>query len=57
VDVYGVLMMRNVYGGLPNGFFSTTTYAIPEGKKIVTATVDTPRMQECDPTIAIRTRF
>ena len=57
VDVYGGVMLSNVYGGLANGFFSTTTYAVPEGKKILTATVNTPRTQEFDPTVGVRIRF
>jgi predicted porin len=57
VDVYGGVMLSNVYGGLANGFFSTTTYAVPEGKKIPTATVNTPRTQEFDPTVGVRIRF
>jgi hypothetical protein len=57
VDVYGGVMLSNVYGGLANGFFSTTTYAVPKGKKILTATVNTPRTQEFDSTVGVRIRF
>jgi hypothetical protein len=54
VDVYGGVMLSNVYGGLANGFFSTTTYAVPEGKKIHR---QHPRTQEFDPTVGVRIRF
>ncbi|MGH6796829.1 MAG: hypothetical protein ACREDI_00400, partial [Roseiarcus sp.] len=57
VEVYGEIMLSNVYGGLANGFFSTTTYAVPAGTKILTATVNTPRTQGYDPTVGVRIRF
>ena len=31
IDVYGGVMLSNVYGGLANGFYSTATYAVPVG--------------------------
>ena len=29
VDIYGGVLLSNVYGGLANGFFSTSSYVIP----------------------------
>ena len=57
VEVYGGVMLTNVYGGLANGFYSTATYAVPEGKKIVAISVNTPHTQEYDPTVGVQIQF
>jgi hypothetical protein len=57
VDIYDAVMLSNVYGGLANGFFTTTTYACTGGKKILTATVDALRPREYDPTVGVLIRF
>ena len=57
IDVYGGVMLSNVYGGLANGFYSTTTYAVPMGGRILAVSVDTPHTREYDPTIGVRIRF
>ena len=55
VDVYGGVLISNVYGGLANGFFSTATYTVPGTS--TTYTVNTARTQNYDPTVGIRIRF
>ncbi len=55
VDVYGGVMLSNVYGGLANGFFSTTSYTIPGTK--TTYSFNTARTQNYDPTVGLRIRF
>ena len=57
IDVYGGVMLSNVYGGLANGFYSTATYAVPVGGRILAVSADTPHTQEYDPTIGVRIRF
>jgi predicted porin len=57
VDIYGGIMLTNVYGGLANGFFSTQNYSVLVGKKTVTVAATTARTQSYDPTIGIRIRF
>ena len=48
-------MVSNVYGGLANGFFSTSTYTIPGTS--TTYSVNTARTQNYDPTVGVRIRF
>ena len=55
IDVYGGVLISNVYGGLANGFFSTATYIV-RGTS-TTYTVNTARTQNYDPTVGIRVRF
>jgi predicted porin len=55
VDIYAGVMVTNVYGGLANGFFSTSTAFIPGTTK--TVSFNTARTQSYDPTIGLRVRF
>ena len=55
VDIYAGVLVSNVYGGLANGFFSTSTVLIPGTTTAVT--VNTARTQNYDPTVGIRIRF
>jgi hypothetical protein len=55
VDIYGGVLLSNVYGGLANGFFSTATYIVPGTTTAVS--VNTARTQNYDPTVGIRIRF
>jgi predicted porin len=55
VDIYGGVLLSNVYGGLANGFFSTSSYVIPGTATVVN--VNTARTQNYDPTVGIRVRF
>jgi predicted porin len=55
VDIYAGVLLSNVYGGLANGFFSTSTVVIPGTTTILT--VNTARAQNYDPTVGIRIRF
>ena len=55
VDIYAGVLVSNVYGGLANGFFSTSTVAIPGTTK--TVSFNTARTQNYDPTVGIRIRF
>jgi hypothetical protein len=55
VDIYGGVMVTNVYGGIANGYFSTASYAIPGTTAVVS--VNTARTQNYDPTVGIRVRF
>jgi predicted porin len=55
VEIYGGVLLSNVYGGLANGFFSTATYVVPGTN--ATYTVNTARTQNYDPTVGIRIRF
>ena len=55
VDIYAGVLLSNVYGGLANGFFSTSTAFIPGTTK--TISVNTARTQNYDPTVGIRIRF
>jgi hypothetical protein len=55
VDIYAGVMLTNVYGGLANGFFSTSTAFIPGTTK--TVSFNTARTQSYDPTIGLRVRF
>ena len=55
VDIYAGVLVSNVYGGLANGFFSTSTVVIPG--TTTTYTVNTARTQNYDPTAGIRIRF
>jgi hypothetical protein len=55
VDIYGGVLLSNVYGGLANGFFSTSNVAIPGTTTVVS--VNTSRTQNYDPTVGIRIRF
>ena len=55
VDIYAGVLVSNVYGGLANGFFSTSTVFIPGTGTAVT--VNTARTQNYDPTVGIRIRF
>jgi predicted porin len=54
VDIYGGVMVTNVYGGLANGFFNTLP-VIVKGKVVTTYNV--AHTQSYDPTIGIRIRF
>ncbi len=47
--------MSNVYGGLANGFFSTSSFVIPGTATVVN--VNTAHTQNYDPTVGIRIRF
>ena len=53
VDLYAGVMVSNVYGGLANGF-TTTTYPIPGDTKLSLTTANTRNL---DPTIGVRIRF
>jgi len=53
VDLYAGVMLSNVYGGLANGFY-TTSYPIPGNTKI---SWSAPHTQNWDPTIGLRVRF
>ena len=55
VDIYAGVLLSNVYGGLANVFFSTSTTFIPGTTTAVT--VNTARTQNYDPTVGIRIRF
>jgi predicted porin len=55
VDVYGGVMVTNVYGGIANGYFSTSNVVIPGTTTVVS--VNTARTQNYDPTAGIRVRF
>ena len=55
VDIYAGVLLSNVYGGLANGFFSTSTVFIPGTTTAIS--VNTGRTQNYDPTIGIRIRF
>ena len=55
VDIYAGVLVSNVYGGLANGFFSTSTAFIPGTATAVS--VNTARTQNYDPTVGIRIRF
>jgi hypothetical protein len=55
VDIYAGALLSNVYGGLANGFFSTSTAFIPGTATAVS--VNTARTQNYDPTVGIRIRF
>jgi hypothetical protein len=53
--VYAGVLVSNVYGGLANGFFSTSTVVIPGTTTAIS--VNTARTQNYDPTVGIRIRF
>ena len=55
VDIYAGVLLSNVYGGLANGFYSTSTVVIPGTTTVVSA--NTARTQNYDPTVGIRIRF
>jgi hypothetical protein len=55
VDIYGGVLLSNVYGGLANGFFSTSNVVVPGTTTVVS--VNTARTQNYDPTVGIRIRF
>ena len=55
VDIYAGIMITNVYGGLANGFFSTSTVVVPGTTTALS--VNTARTQNYDPTVGIRVRF
>ena len=55
VDIYAGIMITNVYGGLANGFFSTSTVVVPGTTTALSA--NTARTQNYDPTVGIRVRF
>ena len=55
VDIYGGIMVTNVYGGISNGYFSTSTVFNPFTK--TTFSFNTARTQNYDPTVGIRIRF
>jgi predicted porin len=55
VDIYGGVMVENVYGGLANGFFTTASaYNLVTR---TTYTVNTARTRNYDPTVGVRIRF
>jgi predicted porin len=53
VDIYGGIMLTNVYGGLANGYYSVIP--VIHGKTIINA--QEAHTQSYDPTIGIRIRF
>jgi predicted porin len=55
VDIYAGVLLSNVYGGLANGFFSTSSVVIPGTATVLN--VNTARTQNYDPTVGIRVRF
>jgi hypothetical protein len=55
IDIYAGVLLSNVYGGLANGFFSTSSYVIPGTATVVN--LNTQRTQNYDPTVGIRIRF
>ena len=55
VDLYAGVLVSNVYGGLANGFFSTSTVVIPGTTTAIS--VNTARTQNYDPTVGVRIRF
>jgi predicted porin len=55
VDLYGGVLLSNVYGGLANRFFSTANVVVPGTTTVVS--VNTARTQNYDPTVGIRIRF
>jgi predicted porin len=55
VDIYAGVLVSNVYGGLANGFFSTSSVVVPGTATVLT--VNTARTQNYDPTVGIRIRF
>ena len=55
VDIYAGVLLSNVYGGLANGFFSTSSVAVPGTATVLN--VSTGRTQNYDPTVGIRIRF
>jgi predicted porin len=55
VDIYAGVLVSNVYGGLANGFYSTSTYVIPGTTTAIS--VNTARTENYDPTIGVRVRF
>ena len=55
VDIYAGVLLSNVYGGLANGFFSTSSVAVPGTATVLN--VSTARTQNYDPTVGIRIRF
>jgi predicted porin len=55
VDIYAGVLVSNVYGGLANGFFSTSTAFIPGTTTPIS--VNTARTQNYDPTVGLRIRF
>jgi hypothetical protein len=55
VDIYAGVMLTNVYGGIANGYLSTSTTFIPGTTK--TVSFDVARTQSYDPTVGIRVRF
>ena len=55
VDVYGGVMVTNVYGGIANGYFSTSSVFNPFTK--TTYSFNTARTQNYDPTVGLRIRF
>jgi hypothetical protein len=55
VDIYAGVLLSNVYGGLANGFFSTSSVVLPGTATVLT--VNTARTQNYDPTVGIRIRF
>ena len=55
VDLYAGVLVSDVYGGLANGFFSTSTVVIPGTTTAIS--VNTARTQNYDPTVGVRIRF
>jgi hypothetical protein len=55
VDIYAGVLLSNVYGGLANGFYSTSTVVIAGTTTVVSA--NTARTQNYDPTVGILIRF
>ena len=53
VDIYGGIMITNVYGGLANGYYNVIPVVV--GKTIVNT--QAAHTQSYDPTIGIRIRF
>jgi predicted porin len=55
VDIYAGVLLSNVYGGLANGYFSTSNVVVPGTTTVFN--VNTARTQNYDPTVGIRIRF
>ena len=55
IDIYAGVLLSNVYGGLANGFYSTSSAVVPGTATVIT--VNTARTQSYDPTVGIRIRF
>src|SRR5574337_193242 len=55
VDLYAGVMVNNVYGGLANGFITTSPYFNPLTRQVAVAS--RAATQNYDPTVGVRIRF